>query len=263
MVKQIFICLSVLFVVVLCVNPPCYARYYSDQWEVESTDDFSGLILGMGALYSTSPYEGVDDQVWPVPIILGRYQRFYADGASVGYVFHEMNQPKVDFSAVLAPRLMGYDSEDSDTLAGMEDRDWSLDGGLRARYTNEYFRLTATGLIDLAGNHEGFEFSTYISKTFFDGFLTPRFGIKVQSEDLVDYYYGVPASEATATRLEYIGDTTVNIVAGVVLAAPLPWENWVAVATFQYEHLGSEIEDSPIVDEDGIFTYTGGVAYKF
>lgn len=263
MVRQVLVFLAVLFVAGLCLGVPGYAEYYGEgEWSDENIDDFEGWVLGVGAAYVTSPYEDVDGEVWPVPIVFGRHKRFYIDGTSAGFIFKEFEEPNLDFSAVLEPRLMGYDDDDSDILAGMEDRDWSLDGGLRARFSNEYFRLSLTGVADLTGNHEGYEFNAFISKTLFNGFITPRFGIKWQSEDLVDYYYGVPASEATATRLEYIGSSTVNIVGGVIVAVPLT-ENWIAGALFQYEHLGSDIEDSPIVDEDGVFTYAGGIVYKF
>ena len=139
-----------------------YAQDYDQEWGVEMIDDYQGWIYGLGALYATSPYEGADNDVWPVPIIFGRHEQFYADGTSAGFIFSELEDPNLDFSAVLQPRFMGYDSDDSDTLAGMEDRDWSLDGGLRARWSNKHFRLIATGLADLSGNHEGFERSSDI-----------------------------------------------------------------------------------------------------
>ncbi len=220
------------------------------------------VILGAGLRYSTQPYTDVDEDFNAVPLIIGRYKDFYSDGTSFGYIFRELKQANLELSAVLKPRFMGYHSDDSATLAGMEDREWSLDGGLRVAWDNDYFLLKLTGLADLTNEHQGQEFSAVASKELFAGLITPRVGVKWQSDDIVDYYYGVLGSEATGTRAAYKGDSTVNFLAGATVAVPIG-EKWTAILDFEYENLGSEIQDSPIVDSEEILTYVAGAVYRF
>lgn len=222
--------------------------------------DFKGVILGAGARYSPSPYRGQDDDVWPVPVIVGEYKRFYSDGPSLGYKLND--DEDLFLSAVLAPRLGGYESDDSTELNGMEDREWSLDGGLRLTWHNGYFDFNVTGLADLLNNHQGREVKAVFSREFFDGLITPRVGVKWTSEDTVDYYYGVLGNEATAGRSAYEGESTADFFAGLRLGVPLD-DHWTVIGDFEYENLGSGITDSPLVDTDSFFTYVAGLAYRF
>jgi len=120
--------------------------------------------LGLGAYLTTQPYIDRDENVYPVPIVVLRYKKFYMDGTSFGYVFND--DENIELSVVGQPRLMGYEAEDSSALTGMEDRDWSLDGGLRATWKGELFRMNITGLTDLLNNHQGQEISAVFSKEF-------------------------------------------------------------------------------------------------
>jgi len=157
---------------------------------------------------------------------------------------------------------MGYDSEDSFALAGMDDRDGSLDGGIKSSLNLQWMYVSLVAVTDLLGEHEGQEISTVLSKKLYEGILTPRIGFKWLSEDLVDHYYGVKSSEATGSRPAYAGDSTVNFLAGVSVGVPIS-EKWAIIGDFEYENLGSEIEDSPIIDREDIFTYVLGAVYRF
>ena len=228
--------------------------------EQNAAEEIKG-VLGLGVLISTPPYEGVDENVFPVPIAVLTYKNFFVDGTAFGY--HLINQEGFQFSVLGQPRLMGYDSDDSTKLNGMEDRDPTLDGGLGLGWLNEWFELDITAVTDLGGTHEGQEISAVFSKELFEGFLTPRVGVKWQSEGLVDYYYGVRAAEVAAGRPEYEPDSAVNFIVGLSVGVPIGGDKWAFVFDFEYEGLNSEISDSPIVDEDGIFSYVAGVVYRF
>lgn len=223
-------------------------------------EESGALRIGLGVLYSTRPWTDVDARVYPVPLVYGRYKNFYADGRSAGYILND--NESLEFSIAAKPRLMGYEADDSPALEGMDERDWSIDAGLRGTWENDYFKLEATALTDILAEHDGQELSAVFSKELWEGFITPRAGIKWLSGDLVDHYYGVKATEELPGRPEYIGSSTVNFVTGFTVAVPF-LENWTAVADFEYEGLGSEITDSPIVEEEGTFTCAAGALYKF
>lgn len=217
-------------------------------------------VLGIGALYATKPYVDVDEETFVIPLAILEYKDFWIDGRVFGYKFYQIED--VEFSIAGQPRLMGFDSSDSSFLAGMEDREWSFDGGLRVSWENELFELNVTGVTDLFDKHQGQELSAIISKELFQGFLTPRLGVKWLSESLVDYYYGVRGREGTAARPPHEGDSSANFVTGLTAALPLG-ERWAFVTDFEYENLGSDIEDSPIVDANEILTYVIGIVYRF
>jgi outer membrane protein len=219
-----------------------------------------GSVIGMGALYQQRPYKKVDSDIYPVPIISLEYKRFFIDETIFG--FHLLDTDEFKFSIVGAPRFWGYDADDSTALNGMQDRKASFDGGLRARWKNKFFTFTLTGLTDLLDEHQGQEVDLSLSKELWGRFLTPHIGVRWFSKDLVDYYYGVKSSEVTATRPAYEPDDTLNYVAGLTIAIPLG-ERWALITDVQYELLGDEIEDSPIVDEDGISRYLVGIVYRF
>lgn len=241
-------------VLFLAVGVFCFSVYALDN------EESAALRIGLGVRYSTQPWTDVDARVYPVPLVYGRYKNFYADGRSIGYILNDNDNLK--FSIVGQPRLAGYDADDSSALNGMDDRDWSIDAGLRLTWDNDYFKLKVTGLSDILAEHDGQEVSAVFSKELWEGFITPRAGIKWLSGDLVDHYYGVKATEELPGRPEYIGSSTVNFVAGLTVAVPF-LESWTAVADFEYEGLGSEITGSPIVEEEGTFTCVAGALYKF
>ena len=256
--------LLLVVVVSLLMHPPAgqALELFEGVWQAldVDVDELQGAVLGGGVLLSTSRYKGIDDAVWGVPIIVGKYKRFYSDGTSLGY-FLTKNKT-LNLSVVAAPRFGGYDASDSDDLAGMQDRDWSLDGGLRLTWDAEYFLLNVTALTDVLNEHNGHEVKAVISREFLDGGFTPRLGIKWLSSNIVEYYYGVAGGEATANRPAYEGDATIDMIVGCTLAYPLG-EDWALFGDVEFETLGSEIKDSPIVDADDDLTTVVGVVYRF
>jgi len=263
-------CLGIffLFLILSQTYSVCHSsELFTGAWKnikenIQGIEGLEDLAVGAGALIATKPYTDVDEEVSAVPIIVGRYKHFYVDGTSLGYILHEGGESGLEFSMVGKPRFMGYDSDDGAGLTGMEDREWSLDGGLRMVWAHDLFEVSLTGLADLLGHHEGQEVSAVISKKFFEGSLTPRIGVKWQSADMIDYYYGVRSNEVRSGRASYLGDDTVNWVAGVTIAVPMG-EAWAFTVDFEYEGLGDEIEDSPIVNDHEVLTHVVGIVYRF
>ncbi len=234
---------------------------YADVNKTLNTDE-SELkgVLGVGVLVDTQPYKDVDPKAWPVPLASLEYKNFWIDGRVFGYRL--LGEGNWKLSVAGKPRLMGYHSNDSSTLYGMEDREGSFDGGGRFSWESEMFDLKVMVLSDLGGKHNGQEVSAVLSKELLKGFITPRVGVKWLSQNLVDYYFGVRGNEARVWRPAYEPDSTVDAIAGATVALPIG-EKWAFVTDLEYEFLGSEITDSPIVDADGVFKCAVGVVYRF
>ena len=219
-----------------------------------------GAIIGLGVRIAPQPYKDVDARVMPVPIINAQYKRLFIEGSTVGVYLHTDEQCKL--AIVGAPRFWGYESDDSNALVGMADRDWSFDAGLRGTLATEWFTGELTFLGDISGEHNGQEVTFFVKRKFLDGGLTPRVGVKWLSNNLVDHYFGVEPNEARPGRPAYEADSTVNFVAGATLAVPLG-EKWAWVTDGAVQVLSEEITDSPIVEDDAILTFVTGLVYRY
>jgi len=228
-------------------------------WGGELID--KGSLMGAGAMMIESPYKGVDDDVYPVPVLIFESRRFFADKTVFGYYFNDKSNP-VRWAVIGSLRLQGYEVDDSSDLTGMQDRDWAFDGGLRISWKNEIINMILEGVTDVSGTHEGQELRVTIEKELFKGFLTPKAGIKWQSDDLVDYYYGVKPNEVRAGRVAYAADDGLEYMIGVTIGVPLG-EKWAAFGDIQCSFLGDEGKDSPIVGKDKLMRYVAGAVYRF
>ncbi|MFA6217850.1 MAG: MipA/OmpV family protein [Candidatus Omnitrophota bacterium] len=220
-----------------------------------------GSLMGAGAMMIESPYRGVDNAVYPVPVLVFESKQFFVDKTVLGYYFNDKSNP-VRWGVIGSLRLQGYEADDSSDLNGMQDRDMAFDGGLRISWKNEIINTILEGVTDVSGTHEGQELRLTIDKELFEGFLTPKAGIKWQSNDLVDYYYGVKANEVKVGRVEYSADDDLEYMVGVTIGVPLG-EKWALFGDIQCSFLGNEAKDSPIVGDDALMRYVMGVVYRF
>ncbi len=220
------------------------------------------LALGVAVISSPEPYRGADDEVLAVPAIMFSYKRFYFRGIYAG--FNLLAQGGFEVDLIARPRLDGYDEGDSPFLRGMDDRDISADLGFQVEWEGERFslRLTpVTDILDRSGGQEvAFEILLPIQRGPFR--IEPRVGAVWLSADSADYYYGVRPEEARPGRPAYAPGETVNLTAGVFGFAPVTGR-WVAQGFLELEHLGKELQDSPIVDQDLGLTAFAGLSYSF
>jgi outer membrane protein len=230
----------------------------------EETEEKNNVI-GAGVVIASSPYEGDDANVYPFPIVKWRNERFFVEGIKGGVIVYENDDVRGD--VFLSPRLMGYDADDSEYLNGMENREYSMDGGVRFKWfipNFEKFALQASFATDLLGEHHGHEATAGFSKELKGDIYsaTPSIGVKWQSENLADYYYGVRDIEGTATRRFYESGDAFNYYADLNFNLGLS-EELVLVTYFGVEFLADDITDSPIVEDDVILTGVVGIAKRF
>ena len=254
------------FVVVLVISAaacPCSGSSLPSRMKdfiADQEEDLDVTVAGLGLRFSESPYIGKDNSLWPVPLLAGRYKNFFVDGRKLGYVLKRF--PDGDVSLIGFPCFYGYDHNDSPFLDGMDDRDFSIDGGIRCVWNHRLVSLELTGSSDLLNKHQGQEIGFSFSREFYQGFLKPRVGGNWLSEDIVDYYYGVKGEEAKPGRPAYEGGPAFNFTAGLQVAVPIQ-AAWVLVTDVQFENLGAKIEDSPLVDKQALWTTIVGLVYRF
>ena len=219
-------------------QPP--SRPESPQWS-----------LGAGVVASPSPYVGVDTELIPIPLVGLRWQRLYLQGVRAGYELAPAGSPW-RFDLLAQVRFQGYEADDSDFLRGMEDRDTSLDAGVRIGWEGDAWTSDLTLLSDVLDESGGQEAVLTLSRAFPVGRrlrIAPEAGLAWRSAELVEHYYGVRPEEARPFRPAYEGDSTIDGVLGVQGSYRLTGR----LSLFGFvraDLLGGDVEDSPIVDDD-------------
>ncbi|WP_169924103.1 MipA/OmpV family protein [Sulfurifustis variabilis] len=145
----------------------------------------------------------------------------------------------------------GWRPEDDPLLAGMDRRDTSVDGSLNLLWKTPVVDVGLNYYRDLLDVSDGSFASLRLSRTFLVDpriRLTPSLGVERQSDELVDYYYGVRPSEATSFRPAYDGRATVNVTLGLT-GAYLLNRGWSLLGAFHATRFGDGVADSPIVPD--------------
>ena len=186
-----------------------------------------------------------------------RGERFNMDFESMSYRLFDSK--KYNLEILGKASYLGYEEKDSDRLLGMKDRDPSINLGLRASYVTDYGLFSIHALTDILGKHKGQEIELQFGEPFYTSHwsgkreLTLGFlgGLRWQSDDLINYYYGVKESEATATRAAFKGKSAITPFVGFEAKVGLT-KHFSVDSAITYEHLPNDITDSPIASDNGI-----------
>jgi outer membrane protein len=213
--------------------------------------------VGVGVVRAPRPYVGADAEIFPGPIANVQWGRLRVFGVDVGVELWTDGEWRVE--AGLRPRFDGFEAGDSAFLRGMDEREMTLEGGARVSWSTPRTSVSLSAYTDLLGRHDGQELDLELSfrRRWRDLVYVPSVSATWVSSDVVSYYYGVRANEVRSFRPRYGGEDTVTIGAGVFGSYPIA-ERWRLLGLVQLERLGSEIENSPIVDErTQIFAFVG------
>ena len=225
-------------------------------------EEESKFHLGLGGFVQTEPYKGVHAKVYPAPVVAYEGERLYVRSAIVGYRL--ISDKGVSIGPMVQPRLESYNGDDSPFLNGMQDRRWSVDGGVNIEAITRVGLFGVSVVTDLLGRCRGQEVEwRYMIMFPVLGFhLIPSGGVRWKSDKLVDYYYGVRPSEARPDRPAYEGKPAFDPFLRLVVRRKLT-EHWSLFSDAQYEWLAGEITDSPIVNKDHQVSFTAGVLYAW
>ncbi len=218
--------------------------------------------IGGGAFVQTQPYKGVDTKIYPAPVVAYEGEHLYVRSAIVGY--RVISYKGLMIGPQVQPRVQGYNEDDSRFLEGMGDRNWSVDGGVNIEAVTPVGLLGVSIMTDLLGRNRGqeIEFRNLIMFPLFGFQFIPSGGVRWQSENLVNYYYGVKPSEARPGRPAYEGEPAFDPFLRLVIRRKLT-EHWSVFSDMRCEWLASEITNSPIVDKNYQASVTAGVLYAW
>lgn len=217
--------------------------------------------LGLIAIERDAPYRGLDEGLLLVPLVRFEGERLYLRGLRGGVRL--VDAPAFELAAFAQARMDGYDARDSDFLAGMADRDRSLDLGLAADWR------TPLGALELALSHDALDRSggseaalTWgLSRRLGRWTLLPALALRWQDADLVDYYHGVRADEATPARPAYAPGSALTPELSLLASRPLS-ARWTLFARLGHSRYPDAIADSPIVGSSDGTSVMLGLGYS-
>ncbi|MEM8656984.1 MAG: MipA/OmpV family protein [Pseudomonadota bacterium] len=221
----------------------------------------TGFTLGVGVGIGNDPYIGDDTEISPVPLI-----RYQGENFSVGFdgiTYQVLQRDAFTLSGIAAPRIFGLVFADADELDGI-DRDITVDLGISARYDSGFLFGGAKFLQEVTGEHDGQELTLELGTRIPLGPvpLSLSAGVDYQTESLSRYLWGVRGSEAIAGRDAYSPDGV--LIPFVSASAFYPVSSNVSLTLgARAQFLPDEVTDSPIVDEDQVYTGFLGIGYRF
>lgn len=219
----------------------------------------TGNTLGVGVLWNTEPYKGLDSEVYVFPTITWQIGRLFVRETGLGVQILGGEGWSLDGFAEL--RFDGYDAGDSDFLAGMDDRDGSLDAGLAyVRGSPAYGKLTFSLGADTLDRHGGYQADvTWLKLTRFG---VPAVRVAYYSSSLADYYFGVEANEAVLGRPAYAPGAGVVISPNYSVGGKLT-DRWNWVGSVGADFYPSDFSDSPIMEDSYRAYVFVGASYRF
>jgi outer membrane scaffolding protein for murein synthesis (MipA/OmpV family) len=229
--------------------------------------DLNDYAFGVNISTSQSPYVGGENSVFAYPYLTSFREASFTDDwlvASEGDLgVRWVNEAGWELGLVGRIQTLGFGNSDAPELRGMADREWTVEIapmiGWRAWPVHVKFKAYA----EVLGKHDGWISDLTFSLPFETGrgYIVPMVRAIGQSKDYTNYYFGVSENEVSPIRPAYQPGGAINTELKVRFGYALT-EKWLLSGSAGIEFLDSAITNSPIVDEDSIWSVGVGLAYN-
>jgi MipA family protein len=227
----------------------------------------SSVRAGLGLAVNDEGYKGLGFKTMLLPALQVQTSRFSLRGTSAEFIVTDpANQ---DFSVNLRADalLQGYKASDSPVFAGMDTRRPSLLVGVGTKFLTPVGQVWLEAGSDVTGNSKGLrtevglgwriDTSTVLGKWS----LTPYVSAQNNSAKLVNYYYGVSATEVAAGRPAYDAGSSTNFNVGLSAMTEFT-PNLSLVLGARYRGYGASIRQSPLIDSSGGLSGNASLTYR-
>lgn len=223
--------------------------------------------IGAGVMLKNSAYGDYDDSAQAIPLITFDTTWFYADGGEFGFKPLDTGVHRIGTFLSVGEEM--WDGSDNDNAAfdGFKDKDRAINLGISYRYKADWGVIRAQAFTDISSEYEGYGGNlgyAYPWKVTQSFTVIPSVKIKFMDSDYANYYYGISARDAATNAGVSAYDTgsATNIQLGIMTAYQVS-QNWKLYAGVNYLALDSDIEDSPLLDDDNETSGILGAAYVF
>ena len=222
------------------------------------------VTLGFGPYMQTQPYKDVDNIFIPTPVIFFDNGLIYMRWSRGGIYFLGDKQQDYmwGFSFTGQPRTYGYEKGD---IKGMDQRKETIEAGLAfsATYKESYIEIML--LTDILDRYDSWILKTELGYDIKLGDLSlyPSLIVIYQSADFVDYYYGVKESEVASSGFnKYTPDDGFLLGVQTYIKYSIT-ENLATLVNIRADKISDEAANSPIVDDDYIYSGMLSLIYTF
>jgi len=225
------------------------------------------ITIGGGAYFQTQPYIGTKTLVVPTPVIFFDNSLFYIRWSRAGVYF--LGNKSDDFawglSLTAQPRPFGFQPSDSDALKNLDERETTFEGGLAFSAAMDGTYIEIMLLTDLMGRYESWLLKTEIGDkyTLGDFTLYPSIVVSYQSDDFMNYYYGISQDEAIKSKYNYYNPKAgFQVGVQTYISYPLTKELSTLI-NIRADRVPKSAQDSPIIEQNVIYSGLLSLIYRF
>lgn len=233
--------------------------------DILNTTGSAGLGVAMRA--STSPYLGGGTRYDLVPLYLYEGERLFLHANRAGVKLFNDGDRRAGqrFDVFIEQRFEGFPAENLPaSLADMASRNSGIDLGLAYRLRQSWGTLRAELVKGVGSASGGTEARLGYGYEWRSGpwSLRPDVSVSWRDARLNNYYYGVQANEATASRAAYAPGAGTQAQVGLYGSYDVS-ERWRLLAGISSTMLGASVKNSPIVEKRAIPAVYIGAVYDF
>jgi len=222
--------------------------------------------LGGGLRTGQSPYFATDNedqrQADLIPLYLYEGKYLFSRGTAGGV--HVLRNDIFEFNLYTRYRFQKLDPDSNIFYEGLEERKQSLDAGIELGLKQNWGEIKLDWVTDTLDRHNGQEVRFSYRYRFDAGpwSISPFVSWTWQDANLTDYYFGVSQAEARLDRPAYSPGESQWISIGLNTAWHVT-DRIVFFGNVAFGGAGSEITDSPLVEEAGFSQVFVGGTYTF
>ena len=225
------------------------------------------VTIGLGAYVQTQPYRDVKAIVVPSPVIFFDNSLFYIRWSRAGVYFlgNKTDDFAWGFSLTAQPRPYGYKPSDATALKDLDERETTFEGGLAFSATADDKYIEIMALTDLLKRYESWLVKAELGDKYrYKNFtFYPSFVVSYQSDDFMNYYYGITKEEAKRSSYEYYkADAGFQLGAQTYIERPLT-ENLSVLLNLRADLLPKSAQKSPIIQNNLIYSGLASLIYTF
>lgn len=224
----------------------------------------SDIQVGLVGSANSTFYKQMDQEYYLLPLIIAQYDRFYLQGISGGYRLVQFEEGQ-SLSLELRHTFDGYSSDDSDALRGMADRDPAWEAGLAYEVDLAGGQMKTKLMQDISNTHKGFSARIEYERPYWtrdDLMFSWYTGSEYWNDKKSDYYFGVTAAEANATRDEYTADQSHSLFVGTNALMQIS-ENLRLIISAEYLRMSDSVKQSPLTERQDQWSTYAGIFYHF